>query len=88
MIINKKRFKKILIKRKDSHRRSQIKISAHKYILDRWVDRGTRQQYSILRLSRQFQAGLFFFYYFFLKKRFPAHKTRHKQKSANKTKTS
>ena len=43
MIINKKRFKKILIKRRDSHRWSQIKISAYKYIIDRWVDRGTPQ---------------------------------------------
>ena len=30
MIINKKRFKKIAIKRRDSHTRPQIKISAYK----------------------------------------------------------
>ena len=43
MFINKKRFKKILIKRKDSHKRLQIKTNACELRLDRWVDRGTRQ---------------------------------------------
>ena len=33
----------ILIKRRDSHRWSQIKISAHKQTLGRWVDRGKSQ---------------------------------------------
>ena len=40
----------------------QIKITAYKRALDRWVDRGTNQQYSIMRLSRQFQTCLFSFY--------------------------
>ena len=53
MIKNKKGFegfegfKKILIKIRDSHRLSQIKISAYKQTLDRWVDMVTCQQYSI-----------------------------------------
>ena len=53
MIKNKKGFegfegfKKILIKIRDSHRLSQIKISAYKQTLDRWVDMATCQQYSI-----------------------------------------
>ena len=36
-------FKKVLIKTRHSHRWSQIKISAWKQILDKWIDRGTRQ---------------------------------------------
>ena len=43
MITNKKRFKKILLKRIDSHRESQMEISAYKKILDRLVERGTPQ---------------------------------------------
>ena len=39
MIINKKRFKKILIKRKDSRKWLPIKLNPCKQGLDRWVDR-------------------------------------------------
>ena len=42
MIINKKRFKQILIKSKDSRKWFQIKLNACKQRLDRWVDRRTQ----------------------------------------------
>ena len=61
-IHNKEGFKKILIKRTDSHSLSQVKIKAYKQSLDKWVDMGTYQYYSKMRLSRQFHACLFFFY--------------------------
>ena len=43
MIINKKRFKKILTKRNDCCKCLQRKTNAYKCRLYRWVDRGTHQ---------------------------------------------